>query len=83
MTDFRPPLIPESTVTSTSFGDRMRMARAKAGLSQAELSREAMVSLASIQRWEQAHHHKIAEAVMRIARRCGVSVTWLVLGRTD
>ena len=61
---------------------RIREARAAKGWTQAELAERAGVTQQSIQRYESGAREPRADALVGIARACGVSVSYL-LGIAD
>ena len=68
---------PETTKRS-EFGQRLRQARERAGLSQAELGTKLGVSQRAVAHWERRHCSLYPEQLEGLARALGVSVEELV-----
>lgn len=62
------------------FGDQLRTARERAGLSQQELAEKAGISVDSIQNWEQGRTRPRLPALGKLAQALGVSLDVLVIG---
>ncbi len=63
-----------------NIGDRIREARTKLGLTQAQLARQVGVSSQTVWSWEAGRVRPKHEHLEELAFRCEVSTTWL-LGR--
>ncbi|WP_448575369.1 helix-turn-helix domain-containing protein [Thermomicrobium sp.] len=63
-----------------SFGQRLRLARRRAGLTQEELARRAGLTVGAYRRVERGRVHPYAGTVVALARALEVSTDWL-LGR--
>ncbi len=61
-------------------GDRLRQARTRVGMTQAELWRTAGVSVPALSRLEQGHTTPKLSTVRKLARALGVRVEWLTVG---
>lgn len=62
------------------FGDQLRTARERAGLSQQELADKAGISIDSVQNWEQGRTRPRLPALGQLAQALGVSLDVLVIG---
>lgn len=56
---------------------RLRMARAAAGMTQAEAARAASISQSALSLYEKARRQPLATTVKRLAVAYGVSTDWL------
>lgn len=63
-----------------ALGDRLREARSRVGMTQAELWRRAGVSVPALSRLEQGHTAPKPSTVRKLARALGVRVEWLTIG---
>jgi transcriptional regulator with XRE-family HTH domain len=62
-----------------TFGARLKQARERAGLSQAELARRSGLSVRNVQNWEQGHREPLAGRLLALARALGVPVESLLV----
>lgn len=65
------------------FGERLREARRKHGLSQEELAALLDVSRQAVSRWEMGEGYPETEKLVALAKTLGLSLDALVLGRED
>jgi transcriptional regulator with XRE-family HTH domain len=63
-----------------SIGERLRLARKMAGLTQAQLAELTDLALRSIERYERAETPIDTRSLIRIAKATGVSVAWIISG---
>lgn len=63
-----------------SLGARIRRARQASGLKGTELARAADVRAHTLWRYEAAKIRPSADALLRIAHACGVTMEWLLTG---
>ena len=63
-----------------TFGERLRSAREKAHLTQAELAGEVGIAQPQISRWEAGRTPMAGDDLVRVARALGVSLDWLIGG---
>jgi len=64
------------------FGERLKKARKKSGMTQMELAQKLNLTDATLNRYEKGHRKPDPETLSKIAEILHVSVDWL-LGRTD
>ena len=65
------------------FGERMRVARVKAGMSQSQLCKFLNVSQNTISRRENGHTLPNAHQIYLTAKALGVSAGWLIAGEGE
>jgi transcriptional regulator with XRE-family HTH domain len=65
------------------FGERLRMLREKAGLSQRELARLAGIEAMQISRYERGVGYPAVETLIAIAQALDVGLDYLLLGKSD
>ena len=70
-------------MTEDGIGDRIRMARKSAGLTQEALAQAVGVRAQMIYRYERHGTIPTAVGADRLARACGVSVGWLITGEGE
>lgn len=63
-----------------TIGERIRIARTRAGLSQKQLARAVYVTRQTVYRWERDKSIPYAHDIKHIATCCGVSCDWLIIG---
>jgi HTH-type transcriptional regulator, cell division transcriptional repressor len=71
-----------SDETST-FGDRMVLAREALGLSQADLAQRMGVKLQTLRNWEEDRSEPRANKLQLLAGMLNVSMVWLMTGRGE
>lgn len=76
----RPPLHEDSEAASTAFGERLREVRARVGMSQDGLAREANIHPTSIGRLERGGREPRLTTLLRLADGLGVEPGELVNG---
>ena len=67
-------------MTKVNIGERIRMVREHAGLSQMEFARRLGTNPTIISRWETGKSRPRRSALLRIAQEFGVSLDWLLTG---
>ena len=63
-----------------TLGERIALARKKAGLSQEQLGDRLGVSRQAVSKWESSQANPDVAYVAELCRICGVSCDWLLLG---
>ena len=63
-----------------TLGERIALARKKAGLSQEQLGERLGVSRQAVSKWESSQANPDVAYVAELCRICGVSCDWLLLG---
>jgi transcriptional regulator with XRE-family HTH domain len=71
-----------SDETST-FGDRLLLARESVGFSQAQLGRRMGVKIQTLKNWEEDRSEPRANKLQMLAGMLNVSMVWLMSGRGD
>lgn len=64
-------------------GPKIRQARLRAGMSQAQLARAVGVSERNVVRWESGRNQPRVDHLVRIAEACGVAVSDLLDGEDN
>jgi HTH-type transcriptional regulator, cell division transcriptional repressor len=78
----RPPAADYSDATST-FGDRLALAREAVGLPQADLAQRMGIKLQTLRNWEEDRSEPRANKLQLLAGMLNVSMVWLMTGRGD
>lgn len=68
---------------SSTFGDRLALAREHAGMDQAQLARRLGVRIAAIQNWEDDRSEPRSNRLQMLSGLLGVSIIWLMTGEGD
>ena len=63
-----------------TIGERIRLVRQRAGLSQSQFARAVFVSRKTVYKWEQDKSVPFAHDIRHIAEAFGVSCDYLILG---
>jgi DNA-binding XRE family transcriptional regulator len=66
-----------------NLGERIRVARKKIGLSQAELADKVGVAINTMNRFEGGHRVPDADVVARLGKVLNCNITWLVCGEVE
>lgn len=67
--------------TKTTFGERLRIARRTAGITQQTLAGAVGVSVGTVANWELGREPAHLPTVARVAERLSVDPGWLAFGR--
>ena len=68
---------------ASTFGDRLALARDKAGMDQPQLARRLGVKLATIRNWEADRSEPRANRLSMLSGLLGVSIIWLMTGEGE
>lgn len=65
---------------ASTFGDRLALARERAGMDQTQLAKRLGVKLATIRNWEADRSEPRANRLSMLSGLLGVSIIWLMTG---
>ena len=68
---------------ASTFGDRLALAREKAGMDQTQLARRLGVKMATIRNWEADRSEPRANRLSMLSGLLGVSIVWLMTGEGE